>query len=340
MPAGTILLDPYPRTVDQVFTAEQRARLERLGPVLWHDGPPAPAEHIDRHLPEAAALIGQTALPRERLQRAPNLRCVVNIEGNFLPNVDYGECFRRGVRVLSVAPAFAEAVAEMALGMALASARHLVRGDVWMREGREVLYDEGVNQDSFLLGTSTVGIVGLGNVGRALLRLLAPFRCRILGHDPWLPASVLRELGVEPASAETLFAESRVVFLASAPTTENQAGIGASLLRRLPRGAVVVLVARAAVVDWEALLDAAGSGRIRAAIDVFPDEPIPADARVRRVPNTILSAHRAGNVPEVWPRMGEMVVDDVELILSGLPPQRLQQAQPETAGRLRGKPVG
>ena len=83
-----------------------------------------------------------------------------------------------------------------------------------------------------------------------------------------------------------------------------------------------MLASRAGIVNFEDLLDAAESGHIRAAIDVFPEEPIPVDHRARRTPNTILSAHRAGNVPEIMTEIGRMVVDDVELVLRGLPPQR------------------
>ena len=102
----------------------------------------------------------------------------------------------------------------------------------------------------------------------------------------------------------------------------------------------MILVSRAGSVNFDDLLDAAASGQIRAAIDVWPDEPIPGDHRARRTPNTILQAHRAGNIPEIWPRMGQMVVDDLEMILRGLPPQRCQRAQWETVSRLRSKPVG
>ncbi|MBP8294393.1 MAG: hypothetical protein KAX65_16565, partial [Caldilineaceae bacterium] len=94
------------------------------------------------------------------------------------------------------------------------------------------------------------------------------------------------------------------------------------------------------VVDFDAMLDAAASGHIRVAVDVFPTEPIPADHRARRTPNTVLSAHRAGNIPEIWHGMGQMVVDDLELILRGLPPQRCQRALVETVARFRSKPVG
>ena len=106
-----------------------------------------------------------------------------------------------------------------------------------------------------------------------------------------------------------------------------------------------MLVSRAGMVDFDALLDAAASGHIRAAIDVFPEEPIPPQHRARHTPNTVLSAHRAGNVPEDWTGMGEMVVDDLEMILRGLPPQRCQRASagngdtlPQQAGGHGRKP--
>jgi phosphoglycerate dehydrogenase-like enzyme len=333
-----IVLDPYPRTLDQIFTPEDRARLEALGPVAWHDGPPR--DDLDALLPEAVAIVGQSPLPKERLDRAPSLRAVVNVEGNFLPNVDYDECFRRAIQVLVISPVFGPPVAEMALGLALAAARDVARGDAEIRAGSEALYDEGANHGSFLLSGKTAGLVGCGNLGRALLPLLRPFRCEILVHDPWLQDAVVRELGATPAALDELFSRSRVVFVLAAVTVENQGQIGAAQLAAMAPGSVVVLVSRAAVVDWDALLDAAESGHLKAAIDVFPEEPIPAGERARRTPNTILSAHRAGNVPEIWPLVGGMVVDDLEWILRGLPPQRLTRAQPETVARFRSKPVG
>ena len=101
---GVILLDPFPRRLDRIFDASTRRRLERLGRVLWHDGSPADPAHLDAHLPEAVALIGQSPLGKDRLDRAPRLRAVFNVESNFLPNVDYAECHRRGIPVLSTAP--------------------------------------------------------------------------------------------------------------------------------------------------------------------------------------------------------------------------------------------
>ena len=334
-----ILLDPYPRPTDLIFDAATRARLEQLGNVVWHDGSPADDSHIDRYLPEAVALIGQSALPKERLDRAPKLKAVFNVESNFLPNVDYLECHRRGIPVLSTAPVFAKPVAEMALGMALASSRRIHEADAAIRAGKESLYGEADNHDSFLLTGKTVSLVGFGNLGRALLPLVKAFGGDVLVHDPWIHPAVLREAGVTPAPLDECFRRSSVVFLLAATTTENAGKIDRSFFNQMPSGGIVVLVSRAGIVNFDDLLEAAASGRIRVAIDVWPDEPIPAGHRARSTPNTLLQAHRAGNIPEIWPCMGQMVVDDLEQVLKGLPPQRCQRAEWETVARLRSKPV-
>ncbi|RRJ94742.1 hydroxyacid dehydrogenase [Opitutaceae bacterium TAV4] len=334
-----ILLDPHPRPLDLIFDAATKARLESLGEVIWHDGPPAPPEHIDRYLPEAVALIGQSPLPKERLDRAPKLKAVFNVESNFLPNIDYLECHRRGIPVLSTGPVFARPVAEMALGMALSSARRIHEADASIRAGQETLYGEGDNHDSILLSGKTLAIVGFGNLGRALLPLIKSFGGEVLVCDPWIHPEILREAGVIPASLDECFRRASVVFLLAATTTENAGGIDARYFSTMRPGAIVVLASRAGIVNFDDLLDAAASGRIRAAIDVWPDEPIPAGHRARVTPNTLLQAHRAGNIPEIWPWMGCLVVDDLEQILKGLPPQRCQRAQLETVARIRSKPV-
>jgi phosphoglycerate dehydrogenase-like enzyme len=334
-----ILLDPHPRRIDAIFDLATRKRLESLGRVLWRDGSPAPDDHIEKHLHEAVAIIGQTALDRGRLDRAPRLKAVFNVESNFLPNIDYAECERRGIPVLSTAPVFARPVAEMALGMALSLARRIHQADAAIRAGCETLYGEGDNQDSFLLHGRPLAIVGCGNVGRALLHLLRPFSRRILVCDPWIDKEALRGLDVIPATLEQCFEEAAAVFLMAAVTTENAGKIGKAHFDLMRPGGVVILASRAGIVKFDDLLDAAESGRIRAGIDVWPDEPIPRDHRARATPNTLLQAHRAGNIPEIWPLMGELVVGDLEDIFRGVLPHRCQRANVETVSKLRSKPV-
>jgi phosphoglycerate dehydrogenase-like enzyme len=332
-----ILLDPHPRKIERIFDEPTKRRLEKLGRVIWYDGSPASAEHIDRYLPQTIALIGQSPLDKARLDRAPHLRAVFNVESNFLLNVDYAECARRGIPVLSTAPVYARPVAELALAMAISLARRMHEADAALRIGKEF---KGDNHDSFLLHGKPLAIVGFGNLGRALLPLLRPFTREILVHDPWLDPAVLRAADVIPATLDECFARCRVVFLLAANTTENTGKIGARQFASMQPGSVVILGSRAALVNFPELLAAARSGHIRAGIDVWPEEPIPADEPGRTTPNTLLQAHRLGSVPEIQTLIGQFVADDLEAILAGQPPQRCQRADVNTVTKLRSIPVG
>lgn len=137
MSRALILVDPHPRALSDILDAATRSRLEALGDLVIHEGSPMPAQLIDRHIAEAALLIGQTDLPTMRLQRAKNLRAVINVETNFLPNIDYDACFNRGIHVITPGAAFAGVVAEAALGMAIDLARGITSADRSFRKGRE-----------------------------------------------------------------------------------------------------------------------------------------------------------------------------------------------------------
>lgn len=137
-------------------------------------------------------------------------------------------------------------------------------------------------------------MIGFGNLGRALRRLLVPFGCAVRVYDPWLPDSALREHGVQPAGlAETLRA-STVLFVLATVTDESERLLGPAEFDAIPFGARVVLVSRAAVVDFDALLDRVQSGRIVAAIDVWPEEPLAADHRARTMDGLVLSGIAPG----------------------------------------------
>jgi phosphoglycerate dehydrogenase-like enzyme len=333
-----ILVDPLPRTLDMICDPPTRARLEALGELVVHEDGPMPDELVEAHLPEAVAIVGQTAMPAERIARAPKLRAIVNVEGNFLPNVDYGAALDRGIHVLNASPAFALPVAEMALGMAIDLARGISGADRAMRAGTEAYGLDG-NADAFLLTGAPVGIVGFGDLGRELHRLLAPFRCPTKVHDPWLPDLLIRRAGAEPAALDDLLATSKVVFVFAAVTSENEGFLGRAQLERMPPGAILLLMSRAGVVDFAALTELVESGRLRAATDVFPAEPVAPEDPVRRLDGLLLSPHRAGGMREAFLQVGRLAVADLELILRGLPPAGCKRAERETAGRLRSRPV-
>ncbi|MCW5627844.1 MAG: hydroxyacid dehydrogenase [Rhodoferax sp.] len=335
-----ILFDPWPRSADLIFSPAMRTRFEALGTVVGlaeSAGGKLPAEFVDAHLARAVAIVGQTDMDAQRIARAPHLRAIINVEGNFTQNIDYAACFARGIQVLGIAPVFAQPVAEMALGMAIDLARGITRGDQLMRAGQEQ-YGLAGNRSAFTLHGQTMGLIGCGNLGRALIPLLAPFRPRLLIHDPWLPDSLVRELGGEPASLEQVLGQPRIIFALAGVTEQNQGWLDRDRLATIRGDAIFLLMSRAGIVDFDALVELVAQGRFRAATDVFPVEPAPADLRARQVDGLLLSAHRAGGLASALAAIGEMVVDDLGLILADLPPQRLQPARRETVGRWRNTP--
>jgi phosphoglycerate dehydrogenase-like enzyme len=297
-----------------------------------------PDDVVEAHLPEAVAIVGQTDLDAARVARAAKLRAVVNVEGNFLRNVDYEACFARGIHLLVASPAFAPAVAEAALGMAIDLVRGISAADRAMRAGTEA-YELEANRGCFLLAGSDIGVIGLGDLGRELVRLIAPFRCRVRAHDPWLPELAVRAAGAEPCELDELLRASRVVFVFAGATTDNEAMLGRRELELLPEGAALLLMSRAAVADVDAIVELAAGGRLRAAIDVWPREPVPADHPARGVEGLLLSPHRTGGMPEAFQAIGRLVVADLELILRGLPPVACRRAERETVGRMRSRPI-
>src|SRR5882724_9294329 len=144
-----ILVDPLPRTLDSICDEDTRRRLESLGRLVICEDRAMPDEMVDRHLPETTLLFGQTAMPRERIERAGRLKAIFNVETNFLPNIDYGACHERGIWVLSPTASFSEAVAESALGMAIDLARGVTTADRAFRAGREKFGLDG-NETSFM----------------------------------------------------------------------------------------------------------------------------------------------------------------------------------------------
>jgi phosphoglycerate dehydrogenase-like enzyme len=332
-----VISAPAPRTLDLIFTPEAQADLRARYEV--HE---AAEDALDRLPPEVLAkaryIIGQPPIDEELLARLESLACVFNVEGNLLPNMPYPRLFERGIYTVTTMQVFAVPVAEIGLGLALDLLRDITEADIAFREGRELWGLEG-NRQARLLSGAEVGLIGYGELGRALHRLLAAFRPRLRVYDPWLPASLIAEAGAEPADLATVLSQSDVVFVLAAVTSDNRGFLGAPEFAAMRKGASFVLLSRADVVDFDALMAAVASGHIRAASDVFPEEPMPQDHPVRRLPGFLRSAHRAGALDAAFLRMGDMVLEDMALLDRGLPPMRCKRAERETVARFRSRPV-
>jgi phosphoglycerate dehydrogenase-like enzyme len=327
-----VVVDPHFRTMQEIFAPADLERLHAIVEVIWGRDEPMPRDEARAALEDAVAIVSAGWRYGELPGRVANLRAIIDVSGGFPTTLDYTRCFAQGIRVLTAAPAFGPQVAEMALGMALAASREIVHGDRAMRAGDERWLKAG-NTTTFMLYDQRVGFIGFGSIARCLRPLLAPFGCSISVYDPWLGTGYLRSQNVEPVALEQLLRTSQVIFVLAAPSIENHALLSRELLAQIQPGAVLVLISRAHVIDFDALTDFVLEGRFKAAIDVFPIEPLPAEHPIRQASGAVLSAHRAGSVKEGLWELGRMAVDDLEAIVQGLPPQRLQGAQPELIDR-------
>jgi phosphoglycerate dehydrogenase-like enzyme len=274
------------------------------------------------------------------VSRFPRLRAIMEVGGGFPSpkDLDYAACFSRGVRVLSCAPAFAPAVAEMGLALALACSRQIAWTDRAFRldepNWSHTSFETEIGTPFTLYGKQ-VGFIGFGGLARALKPLLAPFGCPIQVYDPWLTETFLRQQGVAPVDLDTLLATSRVIFVLAVPSAGNRAMLDGAKLDLIRPGTAFILLSRSHVVDFEALTERVLAGRFVAGIDVFPQEPLAKDHPIRTASHAVLSSHRAGANLEAILNIGRFVADDIEAICSERVPFAMQQAQPEFI-RLRG----
>ena len=332
MPAK-VILDPAPRRMANILTAHDLARLHAAAEVLWAQDEPMPQTELEAVQGEVAVIIAG-AWRHGDVGRFPQLRAIMEVSGGF-PSpqaLDYDACFRRGIRVLSCAPAFGPAVAEMGLGLAIAAARQIAWADRAFRthdpNWSHTAFDTEIGTPFTLYGKQ-VGFIGYGGLARALQPLLAPFRCPIQAYDPWLTAACMRQQGVTPVDLETLLGSSQVIFVLAVPSAANRAMLHRDKLALIRPDAVLVLLSRAHVVDFDALTELVLAGRFRAAVDVYPEEPLPLDHPIRRAQHAVLTSHRAGAIGEAIENIGRLVADDLEALCQGMVPYAMQVAQPE-----------
>lgn len=332
-----IISAPEPRSIGLIFSKESLAKLHATYEVL--EVQPGALVDLDAEtLGRARFILGQPPLSLETLKQMKQLRCIFNVESNLLNNMPYDYLFHNGIHVVTTGAVFAEPVAEIGLALALCLARDVVDADLAFRKGTEKWGGAG-NTASQLLSRSKVGIIGFGDLGKAIARLLEGFRAEISAFDPWLPPSFLVDAGVKSESLENILTESDTIFVVASVTTENQGFLNKESFAKMKPGAAFILLSRAEVVDFDDLMNAVRSGNIVAASDVFPQEPLPAEHPVREIPGFLRSAHRAGALDSAFKKMGEMVLEDMDLLNRGLPPMRCKRAERETVSRMRSKPV-
>ncbi len=222
--------------------------------------------------PDAYALIVRSEpVTAETIDALPKLKVIVRAGAGY-NTIDTKYARKRGVDVMNTPGANSNAVAEEVLALVLADMRHVVAADPSVRAGK---WEKNLFMGSELSG-KTVGIVGLGNIGRLVAKRLRGFDCRILGYDPLVPSEKVRAAGIEPVSLEELFGEADIVTLHIPETDSTRKMLSTELLSCMKTGATIVNCARAGIIDEDALRAVKPVKKLRYITDVYPkDEPGP-----------------------------------------------------------------
>ncbi len=245
------------------------------------------------------------------LTACPSVK-MISIWGTGTDNVDLAACRKRGVTVANTPGVNAHAVAEHTLALMLAVTRRIPSLDRDVRSGQ---WPRGLLVQ---LEGRTLGLVGLGAIGRRVAALAAPFGVRLLASTWGLDEGRAAAVGARHAPIETLLQESDIVSLHLRLSAETEAVINRERLALMKPGAFLVNTARGRLVDREALVDALLNGRLAgAALDVFHEEPISANDPLLTLPNVILTPHNAGMTQEVLDVGLLQTVENVQRFLHG-----------------------
>ncbi|WP_335980283.1 NAD(P)-dependent oxidoreductase [Streptomyces sp. CA2R106] len=283
------------------YLATTERMLAGLGPVVYC--PDQQPETVRRHLADARIVVATKGVTIDDsvLDGAPHVRLIAAPTAGF-DWIDVEAATRRGIPVVANTGAAADAVAEFALGAVLALTRRIVAADRDLHGGTDWglvrdRYSRADQQIGSDLTSSTVAIVGLGHIGLKTAEKLAVLRPQsVIGYDPFVSAERARQAGVEVVGdLDELAARADIVLLHVPLTPQTTGLVDTAFLAKLRPSALLVNPSRGEVVDEPALVAALREGRLRgAALDVFAQEPLPADSPLRELDNVVLTPHIGG----------------------------------------------
>ncbi|SIR82829.1 Phosphoglycerate dehydrogenase [Haladaptatus litoreus] len=288
------------------------------------------AEELRERLPDRTVALART--PKQERELVTDARVVtgITVDENLLARAEQLELFactfagtdhvpmdafaERGIAVTNAGGIHAPGIAEQAIGNMLVFARRLHEG--WRRKQRA----EWRHFQSGELTDSTVTVVGLGSIGKAVVQRLQGFDVETIGvrYSPEKGGPTDEVVGFEEDAIHDAFSRSEYVVIAC-PLTETTRGlVGESEFATLPTNAVLVNTARGSIVDTDALVSALRSNAIRgAALDVTDPEPLPEDHPLWNLENCLVTPHTGGHTPRHWERLADIVAENVQRLADG-----------------------
>ncbi|MFT3833339.1 MAG: NAD(P)-dependent oxidoreductase [Micropruina sp.] len=293
------------------------ARLDRPD-VTWEYLPEDVAAFLPEHLaPYDGVLFAAPAVTAASFADGVPRPLVLSRFGVGYDTVDLAACTGNAVAVTITPDGARKPVATATLAMLLAVLHNLVAKDALVRQHRW-------SDRTGLMGTGlnglTIGLFGVGNTGGEFLRLLAPFDVTLIGHDPFCSPERAAALGVRLVDRAELAAASDAVIIMAALTPQTRHAVDAHFLDLMKPSSVLINMARGPIVDEAALIDALGSGSIRAAgLDVFEDEP--QSSGIEKLPNVTLAPHSLSWTSEMSLGNGNSCVDALLAVAAGQAPR-------------------
>src|SRR5277367_1804401 len=277
----------------------------------------ADPKSYEAHLSDCDALLVRSAVKVTQavLEQAPKLR-VIGRAGVGVDNVDLPAATAAGVLVMNTPGGNAVSVAEHAMGFMLSMARSIPQASASTKSGK---WEKKKFLGNELRG-KTLGVIGLGSIGREVVKRAKAFEMTILGHDPYVSSQHASDLGVRVVALPELYKHSDYISLHVALTPETDHMLNATAFGQMRPGVRIVNCARGELVDAKALYEALETGAVAAAaIDVFEKEPPPADDPLFNIPTLVATPHIAGSTEEAQELVGVRIVEQlVEYLTSGV----------------------
>lgn len=281
---------------------------------VWPGPGPLPYQELRRRVEEAEGLLCMLVdrVDADLIAAAPRLR-VISQMAVGVDNIDVAAATAAGIPVGHTPDVLTETTADTAFALLATAVRRLPEGQADLRAGRVGEWDPSYLLGGELHGT-TMGIVGLGRIGKAVARRARGFDMRILYAGP---RPQTNDLGAKHVPLTRLLEESDHVVLAAPLTAETRHLIDDAALAALKDGATLVNIARGGLVDHDALVAEARRGRIRAALDVTEPEPLPADHPLLHLPNVVVVPHLGSAAVATRREMARLAVANLRAGLAG-----------------------
>lgn len=254
---------------------------------------------------------------------APRLRMVGLVGDNAGHDLDFAALTAREVAVVDATRAWAQSVAEIGLCLTLCALRRVPHWHARLAAGEPLFdfeYQQFCDDPAFVngdLGAKRVGVLGLGQIGRRVAAWAVALGAEVAGYDPFLPPALVESWGVRPVDLDALVDHAQVLIVAVPPTPAARGLLTRARVGRLQRGALVVVITRAAALDMLALRERILASELMGAFDVYDVEPLPVDDPLRGRPNVVHTPHIAGRTRDANERVAGLIAGDFARLLRG-----------------------